>query len=92
MPRIYKILGAEEWRAAQAAGAFLGSAADLADGYIHFSDASQAPETAAKWFAGRADLMLLAVEATSLGDLLRGSLRAAAFCSRISTLRCLWPR
>jgi uncharacterized protein (DUF952 family) len=71
MGRIYKILGVEEWRAAEAAGVFFGSAVDLADGYIHFSDAAQAPETAAKWFAERRDLMLLAVEASALGEALR---------------------
>jgi len=71
MGRIYKILGAEEWRAAEAAGVFGGSAVDSADGYIHFSDASQAAETAAKWFVGRSDLVLLALEAADLGDSLK---------------------
>jgi uncharacterized protein (DUF952 family) len=71
MGRIYKILGAEEWRSAQAAGVFAGSAVDLADGYIHFSDAAQAPETAAKWFSEREDLLLLAVEAAALGEALK---------------------
>ena len=67
MGRIYKILGDEEWRAARAAGVFTGSEVDLADGYIHFSDAAQAPETAAKWFSARPDLVLVAVEAQALG-------------------------
>ncbi len=40
---------------------------DQADGYIHFSTAEQAPETAAKWFAGREDLTLLAVDVDALG-------------------------
>jgi uncharacterized protein (DUF952 family) len=71
MARIYKILGADEWRVARAAGVFSGSAVDIADGYIHFSDAAQAPETAAKWFSERSDLVLLAVEATGFGDLLK---------------------
>ena len=71
MGLIYKILAVEEWRAARASGVFAGSAVDLADGYIHFSDASQAPDTAAKWFAGRDDLMLVAVESSDLGDALK---------------------
>lgn len=71
MQLIFKILGAEEWRRAEATGVFEGSAADLADGYIHFSTAEQAPETAAKWFAGRPDLMLAAVDAQALGETLR---------------------
>ena len=33
--------------------------------------AAQAPETAAKWFAGRDDLVLVAVEADALGPALR---------------------
>ena len=71
MTLIFKILGAEEWRAAEAAGVFIGSAVDRADGYIHFSSAAQAPETAAKWFAGRRDLILAAVDSEALGPALR---------------------
>ena len=55
MTLVFKILATEEWRAAEAVGGFSGSAVDRADGYIHFSTAAQAPETAAKWFAGRED-------------------------------------
>jgi len=68
---IYKIVGAEEWRTAEAAGVFRGSAVDLAEGYIHFSTADQASATAAKWFAGRNDLRLIAVDAEALGEALR---------------------
>jgi uncharacterized protein (DUF952 family) len=71
MTLIFKIVGADEWRAAQAAGVFVGAAVDRADGYIHFSTAEQAAETAAKWFAGRDDLLLAAVEADALGPALR---------------------
>jgi uncharacterized protein (DUF952 family) len=71
MPTIYKILSASEWRAAEQAGAFGGSAVDLKDGYIHFSTASQAVETAAKHFAGQRDLVLVAVDAELLGDALK---------------------
>ena len=65
---VFKILATEEWRAAEAAGAFAGSAIDRADGFIHFSTADQAPETAAKWFRGHDDLMLVAVDADALGE------------------------
>ena len=71
MSKIYKILPKTEWDAARAAGAFVGSAVDLADGFIHFSAADQAQETAAKWFAGQADLVLLTVEADDLGEALK---------------------
>jgi len=71
MALIFKIVAAEEWRAAAAADVFLGAAVDRKGGYIHFSTAAQAPETAAKWFAGRGDLTLVAVEADALGPALR---------------------
>ena len=68
MGRIYKILPREAWMQAQAAGRFEGSSVDLADGFIHFSTASQAAETARRHFAGQADLVLLEVEAGALGE------------------------
>ena len=67
MALIFKIVATPEWLAAESEGVFHGSAVDRADGYIHFSTADQAPETAAKWFAERSDLMLVAVDASALG-------------------------
>ena len=69
--RIYKILPRAEWSAAHEAGRFLGSGIDLTDGYIHFSTAAQAQETARRHFAGQADLVVLEVEADDLGEALR---------------------
>lgn len=66
MRLIYKIVSAPEWRVAEAAGHFQGSAVDLADGYIHFSEADQLRETARKHFAGRDDLLLVTVDADAL--------------------------
>ena len=71
MTLIYKILSRTEWEAAESVGRFDGSAVDLADGFIHFSGADQAQATAAKWFAGQADLLLLGVEADNLGEALK---------------------
>jgi uncharacterized protein (DUF952 family) len=71
MGRIYKILPRAEWAAAQAAGRLEGSAVDLADGFIHFSTAAQAQETARRHFAGQADLVVLEVEADDLGPALK---------------------
>ena len=68
---VYKIVATEEWAEAEAAGVFAGAAVDRADGFIHFSTAEQAPETAAKWFAGRDDLTLAAIDAEALGKDLR---------------------
>ena len=41
------------------------------DGFIHFSTAAQAVETAAKHFAGADDLLLVAVDADALGPALK---------------------
>jgi uncharacterized protein (DUF952 family) len=69
--RVYKILSAQAWAAAQRAGRFEGAGIDLADGYIHFSTAAQAPETARLHFAGQAGLVLLRIDAGTLGDALK---------------------
>jgi uncharacterized protein (DUF952 family) len=68
---VYKIVAAKEWVEAEAAGVFIGSAVDRADGFIHFSTSRQTPDTAAKWFAGRDDLTLVAIDAEALGGALR---------------------
>ena len=71
MTMIYKICTAAEWRAAEHAGAYRGSAVDHRDGFIHFSTAEQAPETAARHFAGQDDLLLIAVDSARLGSALK---------------------
>ena len=68
---IYKIFRAPEWAAFEAAGSTPGAPVDLADGFIHFSTAEQARETAAKHFAGEEGLVLVAVEVASVGTDLR---------------------
>ena len=92
MALIYKILGAADWRAAETAGVFGGSGIDLSDGYIHFSTAAQAPETAAKWFSGRDDLMLVAVETETLGSRLRWEISRGGQRFPISTPNCRFLR
>lgn len=71
MAAIYKILPETMWSEAQRAGAFHGSEVDRRDGFIHFSTAAQAVETAAKHFEGQRGLVLLEVEADDLGEPLR---------------------
>ena len=66
---IYKIFRAPEWQHLQEKGETAGAPVDLADGYIHFSTAGQAAETAAKHFAGEGDLWLVAVEPEGLDAL-----------------------
>lgn len=68
---IYKIVPEALWQQALQAGVFTGAAIDLQDGYIHFSTAAQARETAARHFAGQAGLLLVAVDGAMLGDALR---------------------
>jgi len=68
---IYKILSRSEWKAAQAADQFTGSEVDLKDGYIHFSTAEQAQETARRHFQGRADLVVLEIPTAGFGPALK---------------------
>lgn len=68
---VFKLVDRVSWQAAAAAGVFAGSAVDRRDGFIHFSTAAQVRETAARHFAGQADLLVVAVDATALGDALR---------------------
>ena len=68
---IYRLLGAAEWQRAQAAGSFLGTEHDRRDGFIHFSTAEQVAETATRYYAGQAALLLVGVSVPALGDALR---------------------
>ena len=63
---IYKVVSRDDWEAARKGGVFKGVSIDLQDGYIHFSTHAQVRETVAKHFAGRQDLLIVAVEAESL--------------------------
>lgn len=76
MTRIaYKLADAGEWAAAQAVGAYEGSAADKADGFIHLSVARQLPGTAKKHYAGRTGLILAAIDLDALESLVGDALR-----------------
>ena len=68
---IYKICPQLLWRKAEKAGFFVGAPIDIQDGYLHFSTAEQVRETAARHFAGQRDLLLIAIDADSLGHALR---------------------
>jgi uncharacterized protein (DUF952 family) len=94
---IFKLVATKEWRAAESDGAFEGAAADRADGYIHFSTAAQAAETAAKWFAGREDLTLVAVDPEGLGAALkwepsRGGALFPHLYARLPMSAVVWSR
>ena len=68
---ILKIFRRPEWDQFRASGRTLGAPVDLADGFIHFSTADQAHETARRYFAGQADLYVLVAEAEALGPALK---------------------
>lgn len=59
---IYKVCSRAAWEEACRSGAFAGSADDLRDGFIHLSSGPQVAGTLAKFFAGHADLVLVAVD------------------------------
>ena len=67
-PVVYKIVPETLWQEARKSGVFHGAAIDLADGYIHFSTAAQARETAVRHFAGQSGLLLVAIDGDKLGD------------------------
>ena len=68
---IYKIFRTDEWAAFQASGERSGAPIDLQDGFIHFSTALQATETATKHFADTEGLMLLACDTDTFGNTLK---------------------
>lgn len=94
---IFKICPRTMWDTAVATGEFAGAPVDLADGYIHFSTASQAVETAAKHFKGQGDLVLVAIEGDALGELLkwepsRGGALFPHLYAPLDPKRALWVK
>lgn len=71
MQVIYKIEDKTIWQRALAAGIYHGAPIDLADGFIHFSTAAQARETAAKHFADRHGLIIAAIDVDQLAEKLK---------------------
>ena len=68
---IYKIATYEQWQEALSSGVFKGAPIDLTDGYIHFSTAEQAQETAQKHFSNQKNLKLVKVATAPLGSALK---------------------
>ncbi|HWK45307.1 MAG TPA: DUF952 domain-containing protein [Stellaceae bacterium] len=68
---IFHMCRDEEWRAAAAAGVYEGSSQDRADGFIHFSTATQIADSAARHRAGQDGLVLIAIDPAVLGSALR---------------------
>jgi uncharacterized protein (DUF952 family) len=68
---VYKIYERTLWEEGKRSGILPGAGADVRDGFIHLSTATQVRDTAAKHFAGAADLMLIAIDAAALEGALR---------------------
>ena len=68
---IYHLARAGQWRAAEEAGVYHGTDEDTADGFLHFSTATQVVESARKHRTGETDIILLAVVADDLGAALK---------------------
>ena len=68
---LFKIFRPAEWAELDRAGTTAGAPIDQADGFIHFSTAEQARDTAAKHFADAGDLVLAACDSDALAEALR---------------------
>jgi uncharacterized protein (DUF952 family) len=68
---IFKIVHANEWRAAEAQSVYRGSAKDKTDGFLHFSTTEQLAGTLTRYYAGANDLILVAVDERALGGALK---------------------
>ena len=68
---LYRVLTAAEWQEVRSADAFIGSALDQRDGFIHLSSREQVAATIAAHFANRPDLVILAIDAGVLEHAVR---------------------
>jgi uncharacterized protein (DUF952 family) len=68
---VYKICERASWEEWERSGILPGSGADVRDGFIHLSTAAQVRDTAARYFAETADLMLIAIDAAALKGALK---------------------
>lgn len=68
---IYHICAESDWRAAQRAGVYHGSAAARADGFLHMSTREQVAGSLAKHYPDPAGFVILHLRAALLRDTLR---------------------
>ena len=71
---IYKIFLPDQWKDFTDCGRTKGAPVDIADGYIHFSTATQVKETIAKHFSGHKDVVLAACETDKMSTDLKWEL------------------
>lgn len=67
---IFHLVDRETWRHAEAAGTYAPESLNR-EGFIHFSTPQQLQRTAAKWFPGREDLLVVNVDEARLTSELR---------------------
>jgi uncharacterized protein (DUF952 family) len=68
---IYHLARQADFESARAVGRYDGAREDAADGFMHFSTATQVVESAARHRAGEPGLILVAVDPDRLGSALR---------------------
>lgn len=68
---IYKVLPRSVWEQIRVQPSWNGSADDIRDGFIHFSNREQLLGTLHKHFAGQTDLVVLELDSESLGPNLK---------------------
>lgn len=67
---VFHILGQAEWERAKAAGTYAPPSLER-EGFIHLSTREQLERTATRFFAGRADLVVLAIDPEKAGPPVR---------------------
>ena len=65
---VYKICTKSEWNEAKQNNIFKGTALDLKDGYIHFSDKDQVKQTLNKFYVNQTNLICLLYTSPSPRD------------------------
>jgi len=71
LEHVYKIATRQAWSEACRCGTFGGSDDDIRHGFIHLSTSHQLAGTLAKHFSGKTDLVLITLDAATLGAALR---------------------
>jgi uncharacterized protein (DUF952 family) len=69
--QVFKIVDTDEWKAAQDAGVYSGSAADKTDGFIHLSTSAQLATTLTRHFAKADNLTLVSIDSDALKEALK---------------------
>ena len=80
--RAYRLVLQAEWEVIQRDGVYQGSDLDTRDGYLHMSPAREVRATAARYYAGCRDLVLLIIDLPLLGDNMRWDMVPSRYAAR----------